>query len=193
MDLILMVFLFLPLFCLLFFVGNYGRLYDYYLTGFFPAFIFLFALFVNFFFKKILYWPIMILIVIWFLNNNIFFLRHYLTSGIDGPQNVVLGNQLQSINWIYQDAKGEKFNVAIYVPPVIPYAYDYLFKWYGQKIYHQEPAKEETPLLYVLYEVDSSHPYRLDAWLVEQDKIAETIKSEKFGGITVERRIRKNQ
>lgn len=193
MTLILIIFLFLPLFCLLFFVGNYGRLYDYYLTGFFPAFIFLFAIFTAFFFRKKLYWPILALIVIWFLNGNIFYLKGYLTAGVDGPTHISLGNQLQAINWIYQDAGEEKFNIDVYVPPVIPYAYDYLFLWYGNKKYHRQPVTENVPLLYTLYEADPLHPYFLDAWLARQEKIADTLKSEKFGGITVERRIRKNQ
>jgi 4-amino-4-deoxy-L-arabinose transferase-like glycosyltransferase len=192
MDTILLIFLFLPLFLLLFFVGNYGQLYDYYLTGFFPAFIFLFALFVNFFFKKILYWPIAVLIIIWFLSSNLLFLKHYLTSGVDGPQNVSLGNQTQAIDWVYQQAKQEKFNVSVYVPPVIPYAYEYLFPWYGQRQYHHQPSLENVSLIFVLYEFDQAHPERLDGWLASQDKVADTVLSQKFGGITVERRVRIN-
>lgn len=189
MDIIWLIFLFLPLFLLLFFVGNYGQLYDYYLTGFFPAFIFLFALFVNFFFKKILYWPIAALIIIWFLSSNLLFLRHYLSSGVDGPKNISLGNQIQAIDWIYKQAGEEKFNVAVYVPPVIPYAYDYLFPWYGRRFDYRQPSVESTALLFVLYETDDQIQ-RLDSWLAAQDKIADTFLSQKFGGVTVERRLR---
>jgi len=193
MNLIWLVFLFVPLFFLLFFVGNFGRLYDYYLIGFFPAFIFLFTLFVAFFLRKKLYWPLFALILFWFLYFNLPFLKNYLLAGVDGPQNITLGNQLQSIDWIYQDAGQEKFNVDVYVPPVIPYAYDYLFPWRGERVYRQQPVAEKVPLLYTLYEVDPEHPFFLDAWLAERDKIAETIKVQKFGGITVERRLRINQ
>jgi 4-amino-4-deoxy-L-arabinose transferase-like glycosyltransferase len=200
-TLILIIFLFLPLILLLFFVGNYGQLYDYYLTGFFPAFILLFSLFAGFFLRKnlfsggksYLYWLVLSLIVVWFLSGNLPFLKNYLVAGVDGPTHITLGNQLQSIDWIYKDAKEEKFNVDVYVPPVIPYAYQYLFLWYGNKNYHRQPLAENVPLLYVLYEVDPPHPERLDAWLARQDKIAETIYSQKFGGIVVERRLRKNQ
>jgi 4-amino-4-deoxy-L-arabinose transferase-like glycosyltransferase len=190
MDTILLIFLFLPLFLLLFFVGNYGQLYDYYLTGFFPAFVLLFALFVNFFSKKVLYWPIMALIIVWFLSGNILFLKHYLTAGVDGPKNISLGNQIQAIDWIYQQTGEEKFNIDVYVPPVIPYAYDYLVPWYGQRVYHQQPLLEDVSLLFILYETDEPHPERLDAWLARQDKIAETVLTKKFGGVAVERRVR---
>ncbi|MBM3205644.1 hypothetical protein FJZ41_02215 [Candidatus Shapirobacteria bacterium] len=190
MFLILLIFLFVPLLALLFFVGNYGRLYDYYLTGFFPAFIFLFALFVGFFLKKKLYWPILTLVLFWFAYFNLPFLKNYLSAGLDGPTHITLGNELQAVDWVYQDAQGQGFNVDVYVPPVIPYSYDYLFQWRGQRFYQQRPVAENVPLLYTLYEVDPEHPFFLDAWLARQDKIAETAKVKKFGGITVERRLR---
>ncbi len=193
MILILLIFLFVPLFFLLFFVGNYGQLYDYYLTGFFPAFILLFALFVAFLFKKKIYWPLFALIIFWFAYFNLPFLKNYLSAGVDGPTHITLGNQLQSVDWIYEDAKEENFNVDVYVPPVIPYAYEYLFKWRGERVYHYQPVVENVPLLYTLYEVDLEHPFFLDAWLARQDEIAETVKSQKFGGVTVERRLRKNK
>ncbi|MCX6724843.1 MAG: glycosyltransferase family 39 protein, partial [Candidatus Shapirobacteria bacterium] len=118
-NLILVIFLFLPLFFLFFFAGNYGRLYDYYLTGFFPAFILLFALFAGFFLRKRLfsggtsyaYWPILALIIVWFLSGNILFIKNYLSAGVDGPTHITLGNQLQSVDWIYKDAGQEKFNI----------------------------------------------------------------------------------
>jgi hypothetical protein len=53
--------------------------------------------------------------------------------------------------------------------------------------------KDNVPLLYILYEVDQPYPERLDAWLARQDGIADTISSQKFGGVTIERRLRKQQ
>jgi len=189
-TLILVIFLFIPLFLLFFFAGNYGQLYDYYLTGFYPAFILLFALFTSFFLKKIIYRPILALIVVWFLSGNILFIKNYLSVRVDDPGHLTLANQLQSIDWIYKDAGEEKFNVDVYVPPVIPYAYQYLFSWYGPKKYNKQPLEENVKLLYILYEIDPPYPQRLDAWLARQDTIGKTIKLEKFGGITVERRLR---
>jgi len=46
--------------------------------------------------------------------------------------------------------------------------------------------------LYTLYEIDPPHPERLDAWLARQDGIGKVEETVKFGGITVERRERKN-
>lgn len=189
-TLMLVIFLCLPLFCLLFFVGNYGRLYDYQLVGFFPAFILLFSVFIVFFWKIKLYRPIFVIIISWFLLNNLLPLRYSIISNVDGPTHISLGNQLQTIDWIYQDAREEKFNVDVYVPPVIPYAYDYLIPWRGKQIYHNQPVEERVSLLYTLFEVDPPHPERLEAWLARQKGIGKVIKSQKFGGITVERRER---
>lgn len=193
MTTVLLIFLVIPLFCLFFFAGNYGQLYDYHLIGFFPAFIYLFSLFTVWFLKKKIFWPILLLIFIWFLNGNLPFLYYYLSAGVDGPTHISLGNQLQAIDWIYQDVGKEEFNVDVYVPPVIPYAYNYLFQWYGEKEYGRQPLEENVSLLYTLYEVDPPHPERLENWLARQEGIGEVIKEQKFGGVTAQRRKRIKQ
>lgn len=190
MTTILITSLLMPLFCLLFFVGNYGRLWDYHLTGTFPSFIILFSLLVAFFFQRKVLLPIFLLIIIWFLKGNLPFLRNYLSVRLDSPTFIGLGNELQAIDWVYQDAKGEEFNVDVYVPPVVPYAYDYLFLWHGQKYYQTQSLEERRPLLYTLYEVDKPHPERLEAWLERQTGIGEVVETQVFGGITVQRRKR---
>jgi len=60
-----------------------------------------------------------------------------------------------------------------------------------RKKYNYQPQEENIPLLYILYEMDKPHIIFLDAWLARQDGIADTINVEKFGGISVERRLRK--
>lgn len=188
-DGILLVFLFLPLFFLFFFSGNYGRLYDYYLTGFFASFVLLFSLFASFFLKKKIYYPVFALIIIWFLNGNLIFIKNYLTTDCDKETHISLGNELACIDWMYENAD-EAFNVDVYVPPVVPLAYDYLIPYRGEKKYNKLPVEERVPLLYTIYEVDPPHPERLDAWLKRQKGIGKVIQQAKFGGITVERRER---
>ncbi|MFH1289420.1 MAG: glycosyltransferase family 39 protein [Patescibacteria group bacterium] len=186
---ILLVFLVLPLILLLFFSGNYARLYDYYLTGFFASFILLFSLFASFFLKKKIYYPIFALIIIFFLNGNLIFIKDYLSTNCDKETHISLKNELQAIDWMYEDAD-EKFNVDVYVPPVIPLAYDYLIPYRGEKKYNKLPVEERVSLLYTIYEADPPHPERLDAWLKRQEGIGRIVRQIKFGGITVERRER---
>ncbi len=184
---LLLIFWLMPLFFLFFFVGNYGNLYDYYLTGFFVSFIFLFAYFLS-----RLPWLLIIPFLIYFIWQNGWLLRNYLIAGVDGPEHISLGNQKQVIEWICRSRGRERFNVDTYVPPVVPYAWDYLWQWYGKKM-DCLPASERQRLLYTVWEVDPPRPERLRAWLERQAGIG-TIKARaRFGGIGVEQRERKKK
>jgi hypothetical protein len=112
----------------------------------------------------------------------------------EGEVDIIFKHQLSTIDWIFEDAseRGE-FNVDVYVPPVIPHAYDYLFLWQATKRCGDNlcgMVEERVPLLYTLYEADPPHPERLDAWLERQKGIGRIQESVRFGGITVERRER---
>jgi len=175
---------------LLFFQGNQGNIYDYYLTGYYMIFILLFAVALGQLWKYI---PGKVFVIIFFavfLRANLIIDWYKISAGYDGPGTIVMGNQLQAIDWIYQEAAGRPFNVDVYVPPVIPYAYDYLFKWYGGDIKGAEPKTELVPLLYTLVEDDPPHPDRRDPWLVRQDGIGRIVKEATFGGIVAQERVR---
>ncbi len=183
-----------PLIGMLFFQGNYGNVYDYYFTGYYLVFVVLFAGVFGLFTRntpgKILTFVFLAL----FLSDNLPKVKNYIISGVDGPTTIALGNQKQALGWIYDDAQGKNFNVDVYVPPVIPYAYDYLFLWQGtlrcgESLCGQK-LNERVSLLYTLYEADPPHPERLEAWLLRQKEIGRIEKEVRFGGITVQRRER---
>jgi len=182
--------LFFPLLVLSFYQGNQGNFYSYYLIGLFPLFIVLISGSIAYLFKKTSWAIISIFILFLFAKPNFILLKNFLIAGFDGPEHISLGNQLQAIDWIYQQAGDQEFNVDVYVPPVIPHAYDYLFLWYGQKKYTRQPSENQVPLLFTLNEVDPPHPERLQAWLDRQSGIGEVKKQQKFGGIEVQRRLR---
>ena len=130
-----------------------------------------------------------------FLLSNIHPLIKDYSLSLDDPKAIVLANEKEAIDWIYSDfvdnESGKKdFNVDVYVPPVIPFAYDYLFAWYGKGRYGKEPVEKIEPVLYTLYELDPEHPERLKAWLDRQAGIGKVLKNERFGGIVVQRRER---
>jgi hypothetical protein len=179
-----------PLIGMLFFQGNYGNVYDYYFTGYYLIFVLIFSVLLASLSNNILGKIVLVLFLFFFLRINLPLIRNYIIAGVDGPTTIVLGNQKQAIDWIYKDSNGKEFNVDVYVPPVIPHAYNYLFTWLGTTKYNQLPKEENIPLLYTLYEEDPPHPERLEAWLKKQKGIGKVIKEEKFGGITVQRRIR---
>lgn len=178
-----------PLCFLIFFVGNYGVLYDYYLTGFFAAFVILISLIIcwskNLFFKLLL-----IVFAIYFYLGNVPFLKIYLTSGIDGPENIVYGNEIRAVDFICQQTLAKPYNLDIYVPPVIPRAYDYLFDWRIRQNKCTKPALDNVDLIYNLIEVDPPHPERLDSWLQNQNHIGTIESVNQFGGVYVQQRQR---
>lgn len=191
---LLLVLLLTPLFILAFYQGNYGNFYSYYLIGTFPIFLLLLAGAFSWFWRHPALRLIPVLFLVYFLYQNGVLVKNFLAAGADGiigEENITLQNQYLALDWIYKDAKGKPFNVDVYVPPVIPYAYDYLFPWYGQKHYGQIPSLERQNLLYTLYEVDPPQPGRLAAWLLRQAGIGEVQEEQRYGGIVVQRRLRK--
>jgi len=169
----------------LFFVSNLGGFYDYYFTGYYLIFILFFSfIFINLTKLKFGKFILIIFMSIFLFKNYQSFKFNYGKSLNDG-EIIAFKNQLSVINWIKSDSKNNPFNVDVYVPPVIPYAYEYLFLW--QNLGQQEKL---TTVLYTLYEIDPPHPERLEAWLDRQDGIGKVTESVKFGGITVDKRER---
>lgn len=187
---ILLLLLLAPMAGLLFFQGNYGNIYDYYLTGYYLIFILLFSIILGKLYKNIFGKMFIILFVFSFWQNNIPITWSRVNDNLTGPHSIGLKNELQAVDWVYEDAGGRPFNVDVYVPPVIPHAYDYLFTWRGKTKFKTQPEQERVELLYTLFEVDPPHPERLEAWLDRQAGIGVVKEEESFGGITVQRRTR---
>ena len=190
------LFLGAPIIGITLFQGNFGNIYDYYLFGYFLPFVLLFSIGLAEIWKARIGKLIVIIFFTLFVYKNVPPVKNYIIAGFDGPTHITLGNELQAVDWILEDARkeGKLFNVDVYVPPVIPHAYDYLFLWRatqkcGDNLCLME-RNSQVPLLFTLYEVDPPHPERLEAWLLRQKGIGKVIFGEKFGGITVQRRQR---
>ena len=179
-----------PLVGLLFFQGNFGNIYDYYLTGYYLIFLLVVAIVLGQIWKFKLGKLFVLYFFYVFLSWNGMVTRYHIIAGVDGPNTIAFGNQKQAIEWVYEDAAGREFNTDVYVPPVIPHAYNYLFTWYGSMDQYYPVKEEHVDLLYTLYEVDPPHPERLDEWMVRQAGIGSVEEEASFGGITVQRRKR---
>lgn len=192
---ILLLLMISPIIGLYFYQGNDTVLYDYYMTGYYLIFILLVALVLGSAWKYKLGKLFVVYFLFIFLTNNFEFLKLKLTDNSDGPNSISLVNEKEAVDWVYRDSasfagKDSKFNVDVYVPPVISYSYDYLFLWQGTTDYKKNPDTDRVNLLYTLYEQDDPHPERLNNWLARQKGIGKIEKTEKFGAITVERRTR---
>ncbi len=187
---VLFIFALAPFVGTLFFVSNLGAVYDYYFTCYYLIWILLFSFVLMSLSKKFLgKLLIAVFLVILIVKNSISYKNHYFVS-LDNPNITTFNGQLRALDWIYFQAGGKDFNVDVYVPPVIPYEFNYLFKWYGQSKYGYVPIEENIPLLYTIYEVDNFHPSLLEKWLARQEGIAEVVKEQSYGGITVQERTR---
>lgn len=177
-----------PLLGFLFYRGNHGYVWDYYFTGIIPSLVILFAAGIYFLAKESRWLKALVgAVLIAFGAVNLQSIGNYHQAGMG----ISLRAQLKAIDWIYQDAGQEKFNVDVYVPPQIYYAYSYLFKWYGQGKYGREPETALAKNLYTLYEPDGEHPQFLANWLARQDTIGKIVKaSYSWGDITVQKRER---
>lgn len=187
----ILLFLFIcPVVGLMFFKGNFGNVYDYYLTGYYLIFILLVGCILASLWKTKIGKVLVFLFLFFFLNNNVKWTRSFLVDKVEDELSVAFKNQKEAIRWVYQDASDNKFNVDVYVPPVISYSYNYLFTWYGGSNFGYLPVEESRELLYTLYEPDLPHPERLEAWLERQKGIGKVESEVRFGGITVQRRER---
>ena len=191
------IFLLTPVVGYLFFQGNHGNIYNYYTAGYFLPFILLFGVVLGEVWKQKGGRGAIFAILLLFIIPNSIFVKDYLANPTNRSQDIYLTNQLDSVDWVFNNAKemelGE-FNVDVYVPPVIPHSYDYLFTWQGTKRCGSELCglvkDRQVETLYTLYEVDPPYPERLEAWLARQRGIGEVVEENRFGGITVQRRER---
>jgi len=183
-----------PLLGMLFFQGNEGNVYDYYFTGYYFVFLIMFAAIITLISDKFFGKLMIICFLFLFLFKNIPPTKGYIESGFDGVETINLKNELDAVNWVFDMSAGRNFNYDTYVPPVIFYAYDYLYLWQGTKRCGGSlcglTRGSELPLLYTIYEVDPPHPERLEAWLVRQKKIGEVVSEKRFGGIVAQERRR---
>jgi 4-amino-4-deoxy-L-arabinose transferase-like glycosyltransferase len=192
---LLAIFIGIPMLGFIFFQGNFGNVYDYYMTGYYLPIILLFSMGLAKLLKTNLGKLIIFAFFTLFIVRNGEYIKNHITAGVDGPTHITLGNELQAVNWVFEDAKGRgEFNVDVYVPPVIPHSYDYLFLWQatkrcGDNLCDMNLA-ERVSLLYTLHEEDPPHPERLEAWHARQKGIGEIEEEVSFGGITVQRRKR---
>jgi 4-amino-4-deoxy-L-arabinose transferase-like glycosyltransferase len=189
------IFLMTPMLFYILFQGNFGNIFDYYMSGYYLPMILLFSIGLIEAWKSSLGKIVMVVFLYLFLTTNLSMLKNHLTSGVNGPEAITLVNQITAVDYVLQKGKEHKeFNVDFYVPPVIPHAYDYLFLWRGNILCGDNlcglQLNKQVDVIYTPYEVDSTHPHRLGAWLERQDKVGVVEEEKRFGGIVVQRRKR---
>lgn len=153
---------------------------------------FLLGIILGFFWQKAFFFrPLIIGFLLLFLGSFISQTRtFYKTDFYDYGGTQKMKGKLEAIDYIYQDAKGEKFGLFVFTPPVYTYAYDYLVWWHGEKKYHYEPHQEKTGLFYLWIEEDAQKPWTYQGWLetvIKDGRILET--KQLPSGFIIQKRI----
>ena len=191
------IFLGIPMIGYILFQGNYGNIYDYYMTGYYMPMILLFSLGLGSLWSSNFGKLLILFFFFTFFQVNGQLTKNYITARVDGVNDVRLLTERQGVNWIFYDSKQleiKEYNVDVYVPPVIPHSYEYLFLWLAKINCGPDMCgkvdDKQTETIYLLYEEDPPHPERLRAWL-DRYKYTTVVEDHmKFGGVNVERRQR---
>lgn len=186
---LLLIWILVPVILVFFYRGNFERFYGYYFNSLIPAFFLLIGLVFVTISKNIVGKVITLIFLTLFFLIQWQILPGYLNDKLEGSNTIALGNQVKAIDWIYNDAGEKQFNTDVYVPPVVPYAYNYLFKYLSDTRYNRLPEEKLVENLYTIREYDSDQK-RIEAWIRRQDGIGSVEKVATFGGITVEKRKR---
>lgn len=97
--------------------------------------------------------------------------------------------KIEALDFIYQDAQEEKFNLLVFTPPVYDYAYRYLLNWYGEQRYGFIPGEEKKGLFYLWIEPDPQKPWTYQGWLETVIKTGEILKEEALpSGFIIQKR-----
>jgi 4-amino-4-deoxy-L-arabinose transferase-like glycosyltransferase len=110
----------------------------------------------------------------------------------DAYQGMILSQEKAAIDYTYQEAAGEKFFVeTITVPLYISPLWDYLYSWYGLKNYGYLPSQDQkTELQFLIIEPGWDKTYQIfrEKDRTKMDEKTETMESQEFGMILVEKR-----
>lgn len=151
---------------------------------------FLLAIIFHYFWKKIWWRPFIIgLCVLFFVSYAQQTIGFYKNDLYDYGGTHKIRGKIDAIDYIYKDAKGEKFGLLVFTPPVYTYAYDYLVWWHGQKNYHYTPHGEKKGLFYLLIEPDPHKPWTYEGWLETVVKTGTILETKKLpSGFIVQKR-----
>lgn len=157
-----------PLIAFFVFLFLKNAIYTYYLLNLNVVYIFLFSyiLAMSYGYKnKILFFSGAIILVIFIFSSILFSVQNFSYDYNDYGGNAKIKGKIDAIDYIYKSAKGERFGLLVFSPPVYTYPYDYIVKWYGARQYNFIPSQEKTGLYFLLIEKDPAKPWSYKGWL----------------------------
>ena len=168
-------------------------MWDWWILELHIIYIFLFGIVSVYLWKK-LPWRLVILGIFFafslsFVNLTIGFYKHDLNDY--GGTHKIKG-KIDALDYIYKDAKGERFGLLVFTPPVYTYAYDYLIWWHGERKYNYQPYKDKKGTFYLLMEVDPQKPWSYKGWLETVIKTGTILETKELpSGFIIQKRYAK--
>lgn len=177
----------LPLFTFGVFLLLDNIIWDYYLIHLHIAYIALFA----YYFSKVKFFPLQLmlcLLILLMLPGVAKEIRSSVNDFYDEGGTAKIKNKLEALDYIYDDAQGENFNVLVFTPPVYDYAYRYLLQWYGGNKYGYVPGTEKKDIFYLWIEPEPSGIWH-KGWLETVIKTGTVLKEETLpSGFIIQKR-----
>ena len=94
-----------------------------------------------------------------------------------------------AIDFIYKDAKGKKFSLFIFSPPIYTYPYDYILWWHAKEKFGYMPDSVKSETFYLLIEKDNDQVW-YKGWLETVIKNGSVVWEKKLSsGFIVQKRI----
>lgn len=180
-----------PLTLFIVFIFYPSTMWEWWILELMIFYCFLFGVILTHLFKnKLMRFLVAAIYVIFFLsfvNKTIFFYKNDFND-FGGTQKI--RGKIEAIDYIYKDAKGKRFGLLVFTPPVYTYAYDYLIRWYGNKNYNYVPHKEKKGIFYLLMEPDLSKPWSYGGWLETVIKTGTILETKELpSGFIIQKRI----
>ena len=73
--------------------------------------------------------------------------------------------KIDALDFIYNDAKGNKFSLFIFSPPIYTYPYDYILWWHAREKFGYMPDSVKTGTFYLLIEKNISKLWWHQGWI----------------------------
>lgn len=154
-------------------------------------FLFVYIIISSFTHKMRVFQAISILLFLIFLFHAIPFAWDNFSKDVNDYGGIPkIKGKIDVIDYIYKDARGEKFGLLVFAPPVYTYPYDYLAWWHGKDTYSYIPHQEKKGLFYLLIEPDLTKPWSYKGWLETVIKTGTVIETKELpSGFIIQKRI----
>lgn len=176
-----MLFLLLLVFSSIFvlsFLRNHIFMYYLYQLNLVYVFIFAYIIYASFTLKqqaiKVVF---VLLLIVYGIFSLVTGLKSFKNDTSDLHVLQKIKGKSEAVDYIFNDAKGEKFGLFVFAPTVYTYPYDYVSWWKGKNQYKYIPSQSKDGLFYLLIEKDPQKPWSDKGWqetVIKSGKVIST-------------------